>query len=183
MVVHNGHRLCMSDGLLRKERSNGLARSAKARCSFRQDNTTTVLRQNSNELAAISRALSRDANANSPTGRQLRRSYNSCSIFSWLPRSGQSPAGERSCGTSASGQKAKYSQRADVFRCTSNIGHLARARVRACEGRIEPPSRCRRASRSTRVGMLRALNRHVERVFNPSRKDPHWGCRKLARDR
>jgi len=34
-----------------------------------------------------------------------------------------------------------------------------------------------------RVGMLRALNRHVERVFNPSRKDPHWGRRKLARDR
>jgi hypothetical protein len=34
-----------------------------------------------------------------------------------------------------------------------------------------------------RVGMLRALNRHVERVFNPSRKDPHWGRRKLACDR
>ena len=34
-----------------------------------------------------------------------------------------------------------------------------------------------------RVGMLRALNRHVERVFNPDRKDHHWGKRKLARDR
>jgi hypothetical protein len=34
-----------------------------------------------------------------------------------------------------------------------------------------------------RTGMLRALNRHVERVFNPDRKDPHWGRRKLARDR
>jgi hypothetical protein len=34
-----------------------------------------------------------------------------------------------------------------------------------------------------RVGMLRALNRHVERVFNPDQKDPHWGRRKLARDR
>jgi hypothetical protein len=22
---------------------------------------------------------------------------------------------------------------------------------------------------------MRALNRHVERVFNPDRKDPHWG--------
>jgi len=32
------------------------------------------------------------------------------------------------------------------------------------------------------VGMLRALNRHVERVFNPDRKDPHWERRKLARD-
>jgi hypothetical protein len=32
------------------------------------------------------------------------------------------------------------------------------------------------------IGMLRALNRHVERVFDSSRKDPHWGKRKLARD-
>jgi len=29
----------------------------------------------------------------------------------------------------------------------------------------------------------RALNRNVERVFNPDRKDPHWGRRKLAQDR
>jgi hypothetical protein len=34
-----------------------------------------------------------------------------------------------------------------------------------------------------RIGVLRALNRHVERVFNPDRKDHHWGRRKLARDR
>jgi hypothetical protein len=34
-----------------------------------------------------------------------------------------------------------------------------------------------------RIGMLRALNRHVERVFDPSRKETHWGRRKLARDR
>ena len=34
-----------------------------------------------------------------------------------------------------------------------------------------------------RIGVMRALNRHVERVFNPSRKDRHWGKRKLARDR
>jgi hypothetical protein len=26
-----------------------------------------------------------------------------------------------------------------------------------------------------RIGMLRALNRHVERVFNPDRKDHHLG--------
>jgi hypothetical protein len=32
-----------------------------------------------------------------------------------------------------------------------------------------------------RGGMLRALNRHVERVFNPSRKDPRWGRRKTFR--
>ena len=34
-----------------------------------------------------------------------------------------------------------------------------------------------------RIGVMRALNRHVERVFNPERKDHHWGRRKLARDR
>lgn len=33
-----------------------------------------------------------------------------------------------------------------------------------------------------RVGVLRALNRNVERVFNPDRKDTHWGKRKLKRD-
>ena len=26
---------------------------------------------------------------------------------------------------------------------------------------------------------MKALNRHVERVFNPERKDTHWGKRKL----
>jgi hypothetical protein len=34
-----------------------------------------------------------------------------------------------------------------------------------------------------KMGMLRAINRHVERVFDPDRKDAHWGRRKLARDR
>jgi hypothetical protein len=34
-----------------------------------------------------------------------------------------------------------------------------------------------------RIGVMRALNRHVVRVFNPDRKDTHWGKRKLARDR
>jgi hypothetical protein len=26
-----------------------------------------------------------------------------------------------------------------------------------------------------RIAVMRALNRHVERVFNPDRKDTHWG--------
>src|SRR6202051_1359901 len=34
-----------------------------------------------------------------------------------------------------------------------------------------------------RIGVMRALNRHVERVLNPNSKDPHRGRRKLARDR
>jgi hypothetical protein len=34
-----------------------------------------------------------------------------------------------------------------------------------------------------RIGIMTALNRHVERVFDRSRKDHQWGKRKLARDR
>jgi hypothetical protein len=34
-----------------------------------------------------------------------------------------------------------------------------------------------------RIGVMKALNRHMERVFNPDRKETHWGKRKLARDR
>ena len=33
------------------------------------------------------------------------------------------------------------------------------------------------------IGIMRALNCHVERVVNPSRKETHWGRRRLARDR
>jgi hypothetical protein len=33
-----------------------------------------------------------------------------------------------------------------------------------------------------RIGVMRALNRHVERVFDPSRKEHHWGKRKLMRN-
>jgi hypothetical protein len=33
-----------------------------------------------------------------------------------------------------------------------------------------------------RIGVMKALNRNVERVLNPSRKDTHWGRRKLKRD-
>jgi hypothetical protein len=31
-----------------------------------------------------------------------------------------------------------------------------------------------------RIGIMRALNRHVERVFNPDRKDHEWGRRKAG---
>ena len=33
-----------------------------------------------------------------------------------------------------------------------------------------------------RIGVMRALNRHVERVFDPERKETHWSKRKLKRD-
>jgi hypothetical protein len=32
------------------------------------------------------------------------------------------------------------------------------------------------------MGMLQAIHRHHKRVFNPDRKDTHWGKRKLKRD-
>ena len=33
------------------------------------------------------------------------------------------------------------------------------------------------------IAMLKAMNHGRERVFNPDRKETHWGKRKLARDR
>ena len=32
------------------------------------------------------------------------------------------------------------------------------------------------------MGMMQAIHRHHKRVFNPDRKDHHWGKRKLKRD-
>jgi hypothetical protein len=34
-----------------------------------------------------------------------------------------------------------------------------------------------------RIGIMRALNRNVARSFDSTRKDPHWGKRKLKGDR
>jgi hypothetical protein len=33
------------------------------------------------------------------------------------------------------------------------------------------------------AGRPEALNGHIERVFDPTRKEHHWGRRKLARNR
>ena len=33
-----------------------------------------------------------------------------------------------------------------------------------------------------RIAVMKALNRHVARVFNPEHKETHWGKRKLKRD-
>ena len=38
------------------------------------------------------------------------------------------------------------------------------------------------ATMFARIGVMRALNRHHVREFNPARKEPHWGRRKLKRD-
>ena len=40
----------------------------------------------------------------------------------------------------------------------------------------------RRPTMFARIGVMRALNRHVVREFNPDRKRTHWGKRKLRRD-
>jgi hypothetical protein len=39
-----------------------------------------------------------------------------------------------------------------------------------------------RDSIAARIGMLQAIDRNIERVFNPDRKDTRWGRRKLKRD-
>jgi hypothetical protein len=51
-------------------------------------------------------------------------------------------------------------------------------------GRKIYPAPCKKCGGKGRIkeAAMRALNRHVERVFNPSRKDPHRGRRRLARD-
>jgi hypothetical protein len=33
-----------------------------------------------------------------------------------------------------------------------------------------------------KMGITQAINRNDQRVFNPDRKDPYWGRRKLKRD-
>lgn len=33
-----------------------------------------------------------------------------------------------------------------------------------------------------RIATLKAIHRHKERVFNPDRKETHWGKRKIKRD-
>ena len=38
------------------------------------------------------------------------------------------------------------------------------------------------ATMLARIGVMKALNRHVERVFNSDRKDTRWVKRKLKRD-
>jgi hypothetical protein len=43
-------------------------------------------------------------------------------------------------------------------------------------GARRPPTRL------ARIGIMGGLNRKVERVLDPTRKETHWGKRKLKRD-
>jgi hypothetical protein len=45
----------------------------------------------------------------------------------------------------------------------------------ACNGSSDYGRRWGGPTMFARIGIMRALNRHVERVFNPDRKDHHWG--------
>jgi hypothetical protein len=51
------------------------------------------------------------------------------------------------------------------------------------DGGLDPGGDAGRATMFARIGIMRALNGHVEREFDPSRKEKHWGRRKLVRDR
>jgi hypothetical protein len=46
-----------------------------------------------------------------------------------------------------------------------------------CHGSLDPWRRWEGRRYSRESGSLTARNRHVERVFNPDRKDTHWGKR------
>jgi hypothetical protein len=48
---------------------------------------------------------------------------------------------------------------------------------------LPPGRRTLRPDQMARIGVMRALNRHVVREFDPSRKEKHWRRRNLARDR
>jgi hypothetical protein len=43
-------------------------------------------------------------------------------------------------------------------------------------------SRPEQAYAVRRIGMMQAINRNRLRVFDPARKDPQWGKRKLKRE-
>jgi hypothetical protein len=60
----------------------------------------------------------------------------------------------------------------------------AERRARMADGNGSPAP-CRTHGGPTmfaRIGIMRALNRRTERVIDLSRKDHHWGRRRLARD-
>jgi hypothetical protein len=68
-----------------------------------------------------------------------------------------------------------YSEKAAMTKATINTATPAAMRASSSFGIVVNPV--------YRLNVtLRALNRHVQRVFNPGRKDHHWGRRKLARD-
>ena len=58
-----------------------------------------------------------------------------------------------------------------------------RPRMAGGDGSAGPARDAGWADKLARIGIMRALNRDVERAFNPDGKDHHWGRRKLARDR
>jgi hypothetical protein len=64
----------------------------------------------------------------------------------------------------------------------SPLNDLARSEWQAAMEALILVAVSRGPTMLARIGVMRALNRHVERVFNPNRKDHHWSKRKLKRD-
>jgi hypothetical protein len=50
------------------------------------------------------------------------------------------------------------------------------------DGMPDPGSGKNGPTMMAQIGVMQALKRHVERVFDASRKDAHWGKRKLKRN-
>jgi hypothetical protein len=50
--------------------------------------------------------------------------------------------------------------------------------VAGCDGSVNPGGDVGGPTMFARIGVMRGLNRNVERVIDPSRKDHHWGWRK-----
>jgi len=59
-----------------------------------------------------------------------------------------------------------------------------RIRIAGMAKAIEAMILCSRGGDAmlARIGVMKALNRHVERVFNPDAKEHYWSKRKLNRD-
>jgi hypothetical protein len=68
--------------------------------------------------------------------------------------------------------------------CTREFGEAAFNHVKAANSRRfrAASQRTTSTARMMNTGLLRALNRNVQREFDTSPKDTHWGRRKLKRD-
>jgi hypothetical protein len=64
----------------------------------------------------------------------------------------------------------------------TKVGGQGLGVIRGLTCKWEPPADRDGPIGFARLGVMQALSRHVERVFDPSRQEMKWGRRKLARD-
>ena len=86
--------------------------------------------------------------------------------------------------------EAHLCSRIAVMRSAETIGHRPEPRLKVAKKyrvvRRKTPSvvvECNGPTMLARIGIMLALNRHVEPVFESSGQKTHWGKRKLKRDR